>query len=311
MKTKIIILTILLLRIHSISYAQTTWAPVGAVQHYEFRSGWGQYVSYVTIESTKDTIIQGIECRKLEQKGPGTQPDHWTSETFFTYESNDTVYLFDGTSFRVLYNFGAETNESWEAYGPISKLSVCDDSLTTVLVDSTGFQTINGQELKYLRVNTPEESWGFSFCNSLDETHDILQKIGSLEYLVPQKVCGIDLPTICYLRCYEDSEIGFYSTGIANTCDYETGVGITEVGFDDQVKVYPNPMMSDLNIELTDINRLGEYTLQIRNVQGSVVKLVKLNRNKENINIEDLNHGVYIVMITVDNTTTKRKIVKL
>ncbi|HLN52440.1 MAG TPA: T9SS type A sorting domain-containing protein [Lentimicrobium sp.] len=311
MKTRLLITAILTFGFYSFSFAQNTWAPIGAIWHYDYHGGWGEYISYITIEATKDTVIQGIQCTKLEQRGPGSNPDQWTSDNYFTYESNDTVWFFDGTSFRMLYDFGATVNESWEAYGP-SLWNICEDSLTTVMVDSIGYETINGFSLRYLKASTPESSWGFNNCSDWEENHKILEKIGSFEFLLPQMICGADFPGICNLRCYEDSEIGFFSTGIADSCTYERGVGIPEIGFDNNIKIFPNPVTEELTIEFPESSStINNCSIQIRNVDGIVIKELQLKQNTKNIIFSDLKPGVYLIIFTYNNISSISKMVKL
>ncbi len=311
MKPKLLITAFFVLGINLLSSAQTTWAPVGAIWHYEYHGGWGEYISYITIEATKDTVILGKECRKLEQRGPGSMPDQWTSEDYFTYESNDTVWMFDGTSFRMLYDFGAEAGDSWEAYGP-SLWNMCEDSLTNVIVDSTGYETINGITLRYLKASTPEDGWGFNNCYSWEEKHKILKKIGSLEFLFPQLTCGADMPTVCSLRCYKDDEIGFFTTGIADSCTYEHGVGIEEIAIDNRIQLYPNPVTESIVIELKD-NQSSVFTcsVQINDPFGKTVNELLLNQKINTISLSALKSGVYLFTFIYDNYRSTRKVIKL
>lgn len=311
MKIRHLIFTFLVLGINLFSNAQTTWAPVGAIWHYEYHGGWGEYISYITLEATKDTVILGKDCRKLEQRGPGSNPDQWTSDNYFTYESNDTAWMFDGTEFRMLFDFGANEGESWEAYGP-SFGGICIDSLTTVNIDSIGNETINGVELKYLKASTPEPGWGFNNCSDWEENHKIIQKIGPMEFLFPQETCGADMPTVCFLRCYEDDEIGFYTTGIADSCTYEHGVGIEEIEVDNRIQLYPNPVTDDLVIELKDIDsKVSTCNVQIKDTFGNTIKVLELTQKVNTIPISGLNAGVYLFTFVYDNFRSTRKVIKL
>lgn len=308
MKTLLQILSVFTLATFSINaIAQTEWAPVGAVWYYDYHGGWGEYESYVTMTSTGDTTIQGISCRKLDFKGPGVGPQFEYNTTYYTYESNDIVWLFDGSNFRLLYDFNAEAGNSWEAFSP-SAIWQCDDSITNVVVDSIGYETINGVNLKYLMVNTPEPEWGFNNCYSYDETK-ILQKIGSLDFMFPQMTCGADMPMVCQLRCYEDNQIGFYSTGIADSCTYERGVGIKKIPYDDNISVFPNPVIDNTFIELQDIS--GNCTVKLMTPEGKTLFQKELTQKKSFIPMSHLPKGLYFLVFNINSTVSPRKVIKL
>ena len=73
-----------------------------------------------------------------------------------------------------------------------------------------------------------------------------------------------------------------------------------------QLSVYPNPATDVLNISLS--NGTSIETVNIYNVSGKLVNSIKLNGNQ--IDISQLNNGVYMVEVLTANGTFKTKFVK-
>lgn len=96
-----------------------------------------------------------------------------------------------------------------------------DNNLDTinVSIDSISPIVINGKSLKRLHVPyyLLTEEYPYSY-NSI-----IIEKIGDIQYMFnyyPSASVACDGNYSAGLRCYQDSELGFYSTGIADSCDY-------------------------------------------------------------------------------------------
>jgi hypothetical protein len=95
------------------------------------------------------------------------------------------------------------------------------------------------------------------------------------------------------------------SNDIDENCDgILTNIANTELG--SQIKVYPNPVTSELTID--GIN-LQEYTILLKNLAGKSLMQVKSN----NIDLSGLDTGLYILDIRnkVDNVATFKKVMKL
>lgn len=287
--------------------AQNTWAPVGATWKYTYySSGWGIYISYLTMTSIGDTTIQGKECRVLNLTGPVSDP--FINEFFYTYESNDTVWLYDGNNFKVLYNFNLQPGNHFISYGP-QLFDICSANETSVKVDSIGLEMMNGYNLKYQIVSMDEWMWGFQNCNLFEPFYKIYEKIGCIKYMFPQFMCAVDIPGVCELRCYEDDEIGFIDFGIYDSCNYEYGVGVKNINSDNFIMIFPNPATEYLDIELGDIK--NDCTLELFNSRAQSIKTYKLNQLQTRINISDLPKGIYILKFENNNQIHRSKMLKM
>lgn len=80
----------------------------------------------------------------------------------------------------------------------------------------------------------------------------------------------------------------------------------TDIFFKNNFSVFPNPTSSSLNIE--NNSNIAINATQITDINGRVVKEIKGMTNQ--INISELNTGVYFLKITTDQGTGTTKIIK-
>ncbi len=74
--------------------------------------------------------------------------------------------------------------------------------------------------------------------------------------------------------------------------------------------VYPNPTVSEITIEFKT-NTTDIYTIEIYSAFGQQIKRVITSENKANIDISELDEGIYFVVITdIQNRQWSRKIIK-
>lgn len=103
------------------------------------------------------------------------------------------------------------------------------------------------------------------------------------------RICDINF--IQGIRCYEDSILGLFQTGMASSCDFSS-VDIDEFPLPEKYAIFPNPVTNELyfnNIDNTTIS------VTIYNIYGSIIQTLKTNDNK--INISNLKNDVYLIMV--------------
>lgn len=178
---------------------------------------------YIKFESVKDTMYAGKNCRKIIKRHEVICNDRPWIE--YMYEENGKVYFYDPNfyGFQVLYDFNTNQNDTWtifiEDYGD-------DIDTLLVVVDSTKIVAINGVDLKKLYV-----TYNFIHESFMNETEQdtmiyqsvIIERIGDLTYMfnyVPEWSAVCDANYSDGLRCYEDSIVGLFETGLADSCDY-------------------------------------------------------------------------------------------
>lgn len=88
---------------------------------------------------------------------------------------------------------------------------------------------------------------------------------------------------------------------------------VTEMEWANQVSVYPNPMLNQLQVEISNINYdNGEIT--VMNTAGAKLHYRRLSArsgSKFNIDVTDFAAGVYFIKVELDAGFTIRKVVKL
>jgi hypothetical protein len=94
-------------------------------------------------------------------------------------------------------------------------------------------------------------------------------------------------------------------TVVVNTC-----TGIDELT-ENQIRLFPNPSEGNVTIALNSVSLSESYSVEIYDAIGKLVASHKLN-NETNINIANLDGGVYLFKIKKNNTLIKTsQIIKL
>lgn len=226
------------------------WAPVGAAWHYTLEIFMPTVIEedYIKMESVKDTLYQGKLCRKITKRYDVTCSDRPLTE--YMYSENGKVWFWDPSfnTFQVLYDFGAGPGQSWAIL--IADVNLSDTDTLILTVDSTDTVEINGVSLKRLFVT-------YDFRNELiipyTYTGEILESVGDLYYMFNfayQWAFGCDGNFSGGLRCYEDSVVGLYETGLADSCTYV--LTLTAFGPEAEkaiVKIRPNPADEAITVE--------------------------------------------------------------
>ena len=157
-----------------------------------------------------------------------------------------------------------------------------------------------------LRNNKKLINFTYSYYNTfnvilLDNTsNSILTTKG---FGVPIKCMSVDNPTNAQNATspYNNWTINWFN----NTTNFQTDCSAyltTAENKNYSIKVFPNPVQNILNIKTTDKIERGEvYT-----ISGQKIK----NFNNKEINVSDLQKGIYILQIVVGDKTITQKFIK-
>jgi hypothetical protein len=117
------------------------------------------------------------------------------------------------------------------------------------------------------------------------------------------------------MACATDDQGYLYVTGTPQDWQclilkYDnTGMdGIAQNNSNLSIKVYPNPASDIITLSI-DKTITTELALNIYNVIGKLVRSELLKQNQRQINITELNNGIYIVEIKSGNWTEKQKLI--
>lgn len=264
------------------------FAPIGATWHYSYQTINPNLISFEKIESVSDTTINGILCKKLKA--------NTSNEANYVYSKNDSVFVYKGNSFNLLYDFGANKGETitlgsyYKTYDGLP-LKMTIDSVKTILV--------SGQQRKVQ----------FVTCGDgmiIEFGGQVIQGIGNTNYMFPT----LDFAPQGPLRCYQETNSSlfinpYYTYGNWNKTDCEQLIVINnlpEKKTKNSISIFPNPTNNYLNINGIELS--SEY--RIYDTTGRKVSQgVFLNSNT--INIQTLENGIYYIEIkNIDLKTTKK-----
>ncbi|NJO88096.1 MAG: T9SS type A sorting domain-containing protein [Chloroflexia bacterium] len=282
------------------------FAPIGAKWYYTEQFAFSGDISYLWIESVGDTIIKGKDCKILENNGGLMCAFHNTKDFVYFEDSIAYFYVPEIDTFQILYDLKAQKDSSWTIVFGMDLESKLDT--IQVVVDSVSFMTINSKKLKKLHVSYKSLNFGWE---DLGYGGEIIERIGDKNYLFNlYSLSGI----VCDgnysggLRCYQDSELGFYSTGIADSCDYTyKWTGIESNSINAHIKVYPNPASDWIEIE-SKTNK--ELMISILDLSGKVLVNSK-SFGSSRIDLTSFQKGFYVLKINQsDKIIETRKILK-
>ncbi len=272
------------------------WAPLGATWHYEVSELFNGNISYVEVISIGDTIIQGKNCKILWTDWVMKQSNEYTY-----MDSNLIVYHYNSeyAQFYPIYNFNANVGDHWTEFAH----DRCDgDSTVEIRVESVDSISINSHTLKTFGMQYYEAGSNY-YVNGSDS---VIEWIGSANYLFPLTAadsCDGIFPSYYegpyfQLRCYNDSTIGLYETGISPSCDYTS---IKDISLNEnKVKIYPNPSSSELNIEMENFSN-SNYSVEIYSSIGQKLSSRRMNEKLISLNTDNLANGSYLVLVRKEN----------
>lgn len=187
---KLVLTTILLAFALGGMAQQGSFAPQGAEWYFNLSSFMGSPYSYYRMAVEGDTIIQGHTCSVITRHFLGGNGDKQ-----YVYEENRKVYWFNQTlqAFTTLYDFNAETGESW-----VCEIESC---AFTVNVNHIIQTTWEGHTYRMQYVYADNE-----YGSVIPFSGYIIEGIGYAHGLFPDPyACSnsiYDGPYPDYLRCY-------------------------------------------------------------------------------------------------------------
>jgi hypothetical protein len=267
------------------------FAPDGAVWYYTYDPDITLDDGYRMIEVEKDTLINGKTYKELKIYDIGY--NHFTDEYYeldggsiFVWIDDSIVYYLKSDTLYKLYDFTAQKSDSFWSIG----FSESCENPYLITIDSISYVQHEQMELKkfYFHINQNETSSYY------------LERIGFTEYLLPIFDEGCNLPTGAHfpgpLRCYQDSYIGLFSTGVATDCDYITNEGEPSRG--SEFKLFPNPTSSRISLVCPD-NRI--YSYELRSVFGSLIEQNSF-KGQVVLDIQDIPSGLYMITLALKNS---------
>ena len=253
-------------------------------------------ITYQYLYQAGDTIVQDepthilVKINTLYDKG---LRDEVTRE--YVYERDGKVYWWNKTleEFTVLYDFGAQVDDSW----------VIKVGTETLIMHVNAVETVEYEGKTYRMLHVSDEDNLFS--------GDIICGIGHLTSFFPERLMdngeGIRVEG---LRCYWlDDELAYHLGD--EDCDAilsdihgieEDGPSTPSTG-SGTFTVYPNPTDGYLVLETQSIASLQNPTYRITNLMGQTLMSGIITAETHKIDVSSLPQGMYF--ITVGEETRK------
>lgn len=280
------------------------FAPTGAEWYYQEGHAFSNDIDYIKFTSRKDTLIMGKVCQKITKRH--SVSCNFRKKPEYLFSRNDTVFFFDlaFNKFQVLYDFSAKKKDSWT----IKVKHGNEVTSLLITVDSVYLSQINGQNLRTLDVTYNHKG---NIGNVRNYSSTIIEKIGDVKYMfnwqgTPDMVCDMNYSQ--GLRCYQDTNVGMYSTGIADSCNHiYSGTGIESIEPFTEIRIYPNPAHDYL--EITGLG-YSNYSVKLFDLQGKLLKLARTSSNMK-LDISQINQGVYMILLqNEDKVIGYKKLIK-
>ncbi|MGZ4036222.1 MAG: T9SS type A sorting domain-containing protein, partial [Bacteroidia bacterium] len=227
-------------------------------------------------------IFRGSMCNKLSIKQKG--------DTIFMRNCNTS-----GT-WQILYNYACLPGQYWVTTVKDSMYSGSDSKITyTITVNSVSTATINNISLKKLHVSRCYVSNTNTYtCDTLS----IYERIGCMPYLfyfINYNTAGYDYPAFSDFLCYQDGTFNQMSFS-ANGCNKYAGIKENSLN-DTEVKVYPIPGTSVLNVDFKNIEAPYSFNGAFYDVSSREAKRIKLEQSTNKLDISELEDGLYLLKI--------------
>lgn len=273
---------------HSLS-AQS-YFPQGATWTFHAPDALSASFSFTTIESMGDSIFNGDTLTYLQGYVVCSEGNNE-----FVKQVGEKIYKLNkcDSTFSLLYDFGVNVGDTL-VYSDVCQFS---DSLQ-LRVDSIIPISINGNTLNQFYM---------SHLNFVAPTYfggNVIQGIGNTSSFYP--IIGVCDPPGGPLRCYNDTVIGEYNSGLyGGVCD-TVFVGIDEYPFSN-LSIYPNPTTGKLTIDLVEARSNLKITLA--NSLGQIVQALHFN-SKRYINLT-IDEPIGIYLLKIDTPEGKVKTIKV
>lgn len=153
----------------------------------------------------------------------------------------------------------------------------------------------------------PSRTVKFMFADIMlaDSTSDELNSHGYVTFRIKLNTGltpGTELENTGHI--YFDYNEAVVTNTVLNTI--ETPAGIGQINMQGLLKVYPNPAKDKLIVR---VNKNGNSTIDITDLLGKAVKQITTGELQTEINVSDLQAGIYFIKLTQDNVSYVEKIV--
>lgn len=302
------LLLILIVNLSITTYSQE-FAPLNAKWH--FGNCYfidDEPITFSLIKTVGDTVIDNKHSTTIhlfDNNG------HTFVTELIIHEEQGKVYFYEANEFKLFFDYNLNEGDTLSYRLPLNApyfQSNCGGSEVDVdriyyaLIKEITTLEVEGIELLQFHTTIIEPE---DYDGSYDfwELGIFTQRIGSPQGLFGKSAVEPLGGYPGYYRCYEDDEISinFFPS---SPCDFMT-MNITEFEESAAILIYPNPVMTNLNIILFNENC---SRVKLIDAQGKIVKSKSMDGLKElEMNLSNIPSGLYILRMEFNGITINRK----
>ncbi len=292
--------------------AQVEFAPVGTEWYYNYNSFW--ITGYTHIRSECDTIIDGVNCKKLVKNrllyNSITQDSmFYTLGYEYMTQINDSVMIYRYGKLKKLYDFGSEIGDTITFPGTDDSMAIPELMYGKAVIVDKGVVNADGNDLRYIDIEPINESpwifssYGFDIYYNPYITR-ICETIGNMYgYLLPEVAFEADNEEGGAFRCYSSNEtiISLFN----KECDY-IGIVSLDESYTKDIEIYPNPTEGKVTIK----SIYNQHIITIYDSYGRSIYSCHANSTQADIDMSNYPSGLYIISITNETDCHKELIIK-
>lgn len=273
-----------------------SFAPIGSTWYYDHTYFWGNPTNdYTRLVTIGDTTIEGRHCSIVFNENPDHLYD-LAQSVYLNYESGKVYRYFEEYDFWGLqYDFNALAGDTITCYG--SAGDAIFDSIK-VRVDSIGETQINGVILRtqYYRNLS---GWDFD--------QQVIEGIGGQIFLFP--TYALSENTNIGLRCYIGDTIGYYNTGLVESCDTILFLGMEEPEILNKIHITPTLFSNELIVKNQTDSPVSVFIL---NTFNAVIARIDLpSFQQKTLDCSSYSDGPYFVQVISNGGAAIKKIMRV
>jgi len=244
---------------------------------------WDTIYETKTYKFEGDTIINNTNYLKIYESAQEI-PVNWTFRGGIREESKKvwTVYS-NGSDETILYDFSLNIGDTM--IFDVGSVEMIIDTITWVDINNTQRKKYH---LRYYNDPTIYETW--------------IEGIGSNLGILTSGTEGVDGGGYWFLCMTENGELIYMNPNYLSCFLISTG---TKETISPEINIFPNPADNILIVE--NLNHTLLKSIKLVDLKGNIIE--EFNTDHENLNLNGIKPGSYILLLETENINIKKKII--
>ncbi|UUV20149.1 S8 family serine peptidase [Paenimyroides aestuarii] len=293
---------------------------------------WQGYHNQVTTKYMKSASVRALMAHTARETGPSAGPDFMFG--WGLIDAAKGVEIIDeakaGTAifeeFEIAQGTTFEYEFSYDGVEPLVATIAWNDPAGTVTPSSTSNlnikKLVNDLDLRLINMDTNQTYYPWSLVQNMGISHtssNIATRLvdnarDNIEKIEPQNAAAGNYKLIVSHKGTLQGGMQEYSliiSGAGGIMPATDGTVSLENEVLNNLTLYPNPVNTQLNIE-GDLQTLKNANIAIFDVSGKKVKEfnMEFNANNVNLDVSELNTGIYMIKISKENVQQSYKFIK-